>query len=195
MGVLGNGSSGRVQLDIAEANQLPEIRKKQEQKRGAAERFNACDAKIARVKANQATPVAPIGERAAASLRGETISTSGPKEDLNALYEERQVLFAALSMASDELDEAISLESLKVCEKFSPEHQARVKELAIRAIAFHEAEAALGDLSRQIIAKGFKLTGAIEQFPRLCATLGRPSDQNSPLAVFLGALRSRGLEV
>ncbi len=50
-------------------------------------------------------------------------------------------------------------------------------------------------LSREIKAKGFKLTGAITQFPRLMATLGSPRDINTPLGLFLRNLRSRGLEV
>src|SRR5258708_28713119 len=135
MGVLNNSSrsSERVaelngRLDIPELKSLPSYLEKLEPYRRAVSRRAALEIRIKRAKElrDKIFKPAPLGERAAALLHGATIESS-PKEDLSALNEEYQVVAAAVGIGKTEIDEVVSLESLKVCEKFSAEHQARAK--------------------------------------------------------------------
>jgi hypothetical protein len=180
-------------VDVRELDSFPGVRKKREQLRGASERFAGWETRNKRAK--EAKPKLSIEERAVASLRGESQQIVEPEESRAALAQELQVLSTAMNIAKNELDEEVSRASFEVCQELVGEYEARVKEQAIRALAYQEAEAAVLDLTRQITAKGFNLLGEITRFPRLNARLGNPADGYSALAVFLRELRARGIEV
>jgi hypothetical protein len=183
-------------LDIPRIETVPSVREKTAQWNAACARLNECDAQIKRAKDSRNSAPASIEERAAKSLRGEPISTSGPKEeDLSARFEERQVLAAAVNMAKELLDEAKGAASVDLCTKISAEHQVRVKETAACAIAMATAVESEADFFRQIRAAGYQVTEPITHFPALGITLGGPGDWNSPLGVFLRVLRAKGLKV
>lgn len=178
-------------LEIPELESFPGVREKKEQSRAASARLAENETRIKRAKDERTKLPAPMAERVAASLRGEAAATTGPKEDLSALYEERQVLIAANSLAKDSLDETIGMASIEVCKQFSAEHRARVKAIATRAVALEEAIAAESGLRQEILAAGFEITPPIAGFPGLAGA----TEINSRLNYFLRAVRAMGLEV
>jgi hypothetical protein len=199
-----NGKAGasKSSLVIPELESFPGVREKRPQWLAANSRAVGLDEKIKRVKEERrkielglGTAPADLEERAKASLRGEEVATSGPKEDLSVLYEERQVLQAAVNMAKKSLDEAVGAASVEVCKQFLAESRARAKKTALCAIALSEAMGAQDELCREIRAKGFALTEPIVSVPALQIRLGRPDDQNSVLFHFLKMLRAKGVEV
>lgn len=184
-------------LGIPEPENFPEVREKTQAWRAATERFRACEEKVKRAREDRNKPPASMEERAQASLRGESIpASSESREDLAALFDERQVLGTAANLAKASLDKAVGAASAEVCKRLSASHRERVKTIASCAIALQEAIEAEENLEREIRARGFNVTAPIAEFPRCPVTrLGTPGDQNSPLGYFLKALRARGLEV
>jgi hypothetical protein len=188
---------------IPELESFPSVNEKKTQWLAANRRLIALEEKIKRIKEERqkielglksSTP-ADLEERARASLRGEGVAIAGPKEDLSALYEERQVLQTAVSIAKNSFDEAVGEASVEVCKQFSAECKARAKKIALCAIALSEAIGAKEELCFEIRAQGFRLTEPIVSLPTLFIKLGSPRDQNSPLFAFLKALRAKGIEV
>jgi DNA repair ATPase RecN len=191
-----NGKTAADGLGIPESGSILAIQEKREQWRGAINRFNACEERIKRIREKRDKPQVSIEEQAQASLRGETRPASNKdREDLADLYREREVLGAAVNMATASRDEAIDTASLEVCKRLLPEHRSRVKEIARRAIALEEAVEAEAELRQAIQAKGFKVTYPMAEPLGLPITLGSLGNPNSPLSFFLKALRAKGLEV
>ncbi len=185
----------RTRLAIPKIETVPSVREKRAQWDAARGRLNECDARINRAKEQRNPTPASIEDRAADSLQGKPISTSGPREDLSALYEERQVLALAVNMAKQALDEAIGAASVEITARLFPEFQTRAEKVAACAIALVEAAESVEDLGNQMRAAGCQVTPPIAGYPTLAIDLGRPEDWNSRLGVFLRALRSKGLKV
>ncbi|MGC2493284.1 hypothetical protein [Candidatus Binatus sp.] len=200
MGVLSLRSSEKpeaalARLAIPKIETVPSDREKRAQWNAARERLNECDARIKRTKEQRNPTQASMEDRATDSLQGKPISTSGPREDLSALYEERQILALAVNMAKQALDQVDGEASVELCARLFPEFETRVEKMAACAIALVEAAESVAQVRDQIRAAGYSMTSPIAAVPTLAIDLGRPEDWNSRLGVFLRALRSKGLKV